>query len=52
MYKFALRLLAFGSFVAWCVSANRAHHYDPDDWDDDDFDDDLHTEGFDARSSR
>jgi hypothetical protein len=50
MYTFALRLLAFVSFVGWCISANRAHRYTgPDDGLDDDereYDDALHTEGF------
>lgn len=40
MCKYALRLLAFVSFVGWCLSAKRAHHYEPespersddDDW--------------------
>lgn len=41
MYKSALRLIAFASFVAWCVSANRAHHYQPDETDDDS-EEDLH----------
>ena len=34
MFKSFLRLLAFVSFVGWLVSAKRAHHYEPDDWDD------------------
>lgn len=34
MYKYALRLLAFASFVGWCITARRAHHYGPDEKDD------------------
>ena len=52
MYKSILRLLAFASFVAWCVSANRVHHYEPESEDFDDDDNEFHTEGFDARTSR
>jgi hypothetical protein len=53
MYKSFLRLLAFASFVAWCVSVRRAHHYEtqPEPYDFDD-DDEYHTEGFDARKAQ
>lgn len=48
MYALFLRAIAFGTFCAWLVSANRAHRHEPDDCDDDGggYDDALHTEGF------
>lgn len=42
MYKSFLRLCALFSFILWCVESNRAHHYEPSEWDDDDEWDDYH----------
>lgn len=45
MYRSILRAIAFVSFVGWLVTAQRAHRFDPEDFeDDDDKWDDYHLE--------